>query len=67
MSLLRVCDECGETTSKTVSLMTGYVYINDQHHGQSVDLCDKHYPKPRAWQPNDCKRVRFLWPGRKEK
>jgi len=59
----RLCDECGEPATVTVSGMTGRVLIdNIDNNMQAADFCIKHAPRENERQPNDCKRVEFCWP-----
>lgn len=72
------CDECGtqiDSTKVIESIFlagTGRVLIDSvDNNQQSAVLCPKHYPiksswndhDPSTWQPNNCRRVKFYWPG----
>ena len=59
---IKICDECGAKDAEMYCLETGYVYIDEELHSQSVDLCKEHYPLTGSLQPNKYERVWFIWP-----
>ncbi len=63
MSTITICDECGAENTKHIHLATGYVWKDDKLLGQGCDLCDAHYPVNESKQPNNCKKIKFVWPS----
>ena len=62
MSTITICDECRAEDTKPIFLATGHVFKDNKEIGQSCDLCDAHYPVNVSSQPNNCKRIKFVWP-----
>lgn len=75
MAIAFICDECGAVIAMDqpngfMFLQTGRVIINGVDNNlQSVCLCAEHQPRSweglpvPQWQPNNCQRVVFYWPG----
>lgn len=65
ISIRLLCDECGSLNAQPLTLATGYVLIDGEDAGQSVDLCPAHWPIDQLGkcQPHKCRRVVFVWPG----
>lgn len=60
----RICDECGNPAEVHLFLETGRVLVDGKDTGQDVDLCEEHLPKECKWQPNSCKRIKFIYGGK---
>jgi len=59
------CAECGKPSKGFIELATGRVEVNGKDIGQSVSLCDDHWPEPSndvMSQPMNCKNIKFRWP-----
>jgi len=65
--LMQLCDECGRPAKSSISLMTGYVYVENECIGQSMDFCERHHPEGTPCQPKNCSRVKFVWPKSEKK
>lgn len=67
ISFQYVCDECNVPVSEFSTYLTGTgrVLINGvDNNRQAVELCDDHKStEDNPWQPNDCKKVSYFWPG----
>ncbi len=63
-----VCDECGAPATITIMGMTGRVLIDGvDNNRQAADFCNVHAPLSGSSQPNNCRRVRFVWPTETDK
>ena len=65
--LMQLCDECGRPAKSSTTLMTGYVYVEGECIGQSMDFCERHNPEGTPAQPKNCSRVKFVWPESEKK
>ena len=65
--LIRLCNECREPATGSIALMTGYVYVEGEEIGQSMDFCERHHPEGEPCQPKNCSRVKFVWPESEKK
>lgn len=58
-----LCDECGDLASGMIELATGRIEKDGLDIGQTVWLCEKHWPDDGVMsQPKNCKYIRFYWP-----